>query len=255
MRFFANNGSSTRHSGDYNLHVHLFGLKSATLVTAVLLLFSLARFMGQMGSPTAKTDSVDSVLEPANSKGRWGYVNSTGQFVIKPKFFAAERFKEGLALVVTRKPWQPFGSEYGDFRLAQITYIDSFGHEIHRPLSVRRAASFSDGLAAVVPDSVLRVKGGCAKGGYLNIKGEWAIQPQFDDLQDFSEGLAAVNLGGKCFSGGKWGYINKHGQIAIPMKFVFAAKFENNRACVEEKPREDEIIDRSGQVVPGEKCR
>src|SRR6267143_4627807 len=109
------------------------------------------------------TSAADDVPKPVNKDGRWGYVNATGQFVIQPKYFAAEPFSEGLALVVTRKPSQPFGNEYGEFRLAQITYIDRSGHEILAPLSVRRARSFADGRALVVPDSILRIKGGMCK--------------------------------------------------------------------------------------------
>jgi WG containing repeat len=98
-------------------------------------------------------------LAAVEVRNRFGYIGSDGHFVIQPKFFAARLFKEGLALVATRKPSAPFGSEYGEFRLAQITYVDRSGREIRAPQSVRRAASFSGGLAAVVPDSALRLKG------------------------------------------------------------------------------------------------
>jgi hypothetical protein len=39
--------------------------------------------------------------------------------------------------------------------------------------------------------------GGCDKVGYLNTRGERSIKPQFDEAYDFSDGLAAVNQGGK----------------------------------------------------------
>jgi hypothetical protein len=121
--------------------------------------------------------------------------------------------------------------------------------------SVRRARSFADGRALVVPDDVLRTKGGCAKGGYLDTKGDWVIKPQFDGLSDFSEGLAAVNLGGNCGIEGEWGYIDREGQTVIPFRFVWAGAFHNGRACVGEKSGEEELIDRSGTIIPGEKCR
>jgi hypothetical protein len=230
-------------------------LKSARLLTAVLILSLCAECVSQTSASPSGTDSVRDALEPANSEGRWGYVNSAGQFIIKPKYFAAAPFKEGLALVVTRKPLQPLEGEYGEFRLAQITYINQSGHEIRVPLSVRRAASFSGGRAVVVPDTVLRTKGGCAKGGYLNSHGDWSIKPQFDGLSDFSEGLAAVNLDGNCGMGGKWGYIDKDGQTAIPFRFLWASQFHDGRACVAEKLGEDEVIDRNGNAIPSEKCR
>jgi hypothetical protein len=229
-------------------------LKSFLLLIAVSVTANSGSVAQAVG-PAAQTSAVDEVPKPVNRNGRWGYANRTGQFVIKPKYFAAEPFREGLALVVTRKPWRPLGSEYGEFRLAQITYIDPSGHEIHAPLSVRRASSFADGRAVVVPDYVLRAKGGCAKGGYLDTKGDWAIKPQFDGLSDFSEGLAAVNLGANCGIGGKWGYVDKQGQTVIPFNFLRAGAFHNGRACVAERPREWEVMDRSGNIIRGEICR
>jgi hypothetical protein len=211
-------------------------------------------------------DTDSALLKPAQKDGKWGYVDSAGKFVVSPQFDSAEPFSEGLAavqlhkrfgyigpdgrfviqpkysaakpfkgdlaLVATRQPLEPLGSEYGEFRLAQITYVDRSGREIRAPLSVRRAASFSDGLAAVVPDSVLRLRGGCAKGGYLNVRGEWAIEPQFDDLRDFSEGLAAVNSGARCGIGGKWGYVGKDGKVVVPFQYKFAGEFKSGHACV-----------------------
>src|SRR6266700_3238826 len=156
-----------------------------------------------------------------------GFADATGKLVITPSYFAAKPFHEGYALVATRKSWTPLGDEYGEFRLAQVTWINSAGRQIRRPLSVRRASSFSDGLASVVPDAVMRLKGGCAKGGYIDTKGQWAIKAQFDGLSDFSEGLAAVNLGADCGMGGKWGYIDKNGNTVIPFRFLSAGQFHN----------------------------
>jgi hypothetical protein len=40
-------------------------------------------------------------LFPVNVKGKWGYIDQTGQMVIPPQFGFACRFSEGLATVVT----------------------------------------------------------------------------------------------------------------------------------------------------------
>jgi len=194
-----------------------------------------------------------SPLNPKERNGKWGYVNEAGVFVITPKYFAAQPFVDGLALVVTKKTWTPLGSEYGEFRLTQVTWIDSSGRKIHKPISVRSAHSFSDGRAAVVPDFVMRLHGGCAKGGYIDANGSWAIQPNFDAVSDFSEGLAAVNVGAQCGMGGKWGYINKAGALAIPPRFLFAGHFQNGRACVMEEAHKNVVIDKTGTVV-AERC-
>lgn len=109
----------------------------------------------------------------------------------------------------------PLGTgEYGFALFGQGTYIDHSGREVRRPFLVEQVSNFSEGLAAVRPGKIF---GGCSeKVGYLNTQGEWSIKPQFDGARDFSEGLAAVNRGGKCHMGGKWGYVDKNGKLAFP---------------------------------------
>jgi len=41
--------------------------------------------------------------------------------------------------------------------------------------------------------------------GYINTEGKWVINPQFEHVNDFSEGLAAVE------KDGEWGFIDKQG--------------------------------------------
>ena len=193
-------------------------------------------------------------LTPREQSGRWGYVNENGVYVIPPKYFAAKPFSDGLALVVTSKPLQPLGSEYGEFRLAKVTWIDSSGREIRRPISVRSAHGFSEGLAAVTPDAAMRLGGGCAKSGYIDRNGTWAIPPRFDEVRDFSEGLAPVNIGAQCGMGGRWGYIDRQGTTVIPPRLLLAGQFHNGRACVMEGTKQT-VIDRSGNTIVEEKCK
>jgi hypothetical protein len=174
-------------------------------------------------------------LRPMQRNGKWGYVDAAGNFAISPKYFAAEPFKEGYALVTTRKPWVPFGEEYGEFRFPKVTWIDVSGREIHKPIVVRRASSFSEGLAAVVPNAFARLGFSIPKTGYINTNGEWAIKPEsFEEGEDFSEGVAAVRCSKNCSEYGKWGYIRPGGAIAIPFRFKVAFRFVNGEACVKD---------------------
>jgi len=183
-------------------------------------------------------------------KKRFGYISPDGQFLVQPKYFGAGPFKEGFAWVLARKPWTPLGKgEYGVALWAKFTYIDRSGREIRGPFSAEHVSNFSEGLAAVRPGKTL---GGCDKVGYLNTKGEWSIQPQFDEAHDFSEGLAAVNQGAKCHMGGKWGYVDKGGKLSVPFQYQFAGRFKNGHACVEEAGQW-KIIDTKGSGTPVEK--
>ena len=53
-----------------------------------------------------------------------------------------------------------------------------------------------------------------------------AIDPQYEDAQAFSEGLAAVQ------KGGKWGYIDTDGEVVIPFEYDIAFIFNEGLAVV-----------------------
>ena len=63
--------------------------------------------------------------------------------------------------------------------------------------------------------------------GFLDIRtGSWAIPSQFDHAQEFSEGLAAVELKGK------WGYIDETGKWQVKPQYVAAFPFNDGMAGV-----------------------
>jgi WG containing repeat len=49
--------------------------------------------------------------------------------------------------------------------------------------------------------------------------------------------------------GGKWGYIDKGGKVAIPLQYDFAGRFKNGHACVKEAETW-QLIDAKGSGVP-----
>lgn len=130
--------------------------------------------------------------------GKWGFIDKHGSIVIRPQFDCAGDFSEGLAPVMIDKKWG---------------YIDRSG-EITIESQFDCAGNFYNGLAPVNINGDdlyiyytargYRIKGG--KWGYINTKGHFRIQPQFDNATDFSKGLAKVDLGGE------WGYIDTTGE-------------------------------------------
>jgi len=73
---------------------------------------------------------------------------------------------------------------------------------------------------------------------------EWAILPKYDKVENFHEGLAAVQLNGK------YGFINKKGHLVIPLKFDWVLNFCNGY-CPFIEGNFMGFIDKSGkEVIP-----
>lgn len=76
------------------------------------------------------------------------------------------------------------------------------------------------------------------KWGFINTTGEEVVSCQYDDVKDFSDGVAAV-----C-KGGKWGYIDKNGTEVIPCQYEgYVGDFNDGYATIR-----DGIIDKNGRI-------
>jgi len=149
--------------------------------------------------------------------GKCGYVNSSLQEIVKPKYNWASSFSEGLAAVKINDKWG---------------YINTEGQEVIA-LQYDWAGDFSEGLAAVSIND---------KYGYINTEGQEVIALQYDWAGDFSEGLAVVNIDDK------WGYINTEGQEAIALQYDWAGDFSEGLAAVYKNGKWG-YIDREGREV------
>lgn len=81
------------------------------------------------------------------------------------------------------------------------------------------------------------------KWGFIDKTGKFVISPQFDEVGDFSEGLAPVKLNGK------FGYIDRDGKVVIPFKFDDAESFEDGVANVNVNEVWEYYIDKSGKYI------
>src|SRR3981081_1947991 len=64
------------------------------------------------------------------------------------------------------------------------------------------------------------------KYGFIDRNGKVAIQPQFDEAARFQDGLAPVSVNKA------WGYIDRNGKLAINPQFEMADPFSENMALV-----------------------
>ena len=133
---------------------------------------------------------------------------------------------------------------------AKCTYIDSKGREVFPsvaqtvatldPECPERVRPFSDGLAAFRHIKKRRY-------GFIDKAGRIVCQPDFLEVQDFSEGMAAVKVED---NGGRWGFIDTSGRMVIPPKFSNEPyPFRDGKASVEKRDGSVVMIDKTGSVV------
>jgi hypothetical protein len=80
--------------------------------------------------------------------------------------------------------------------------------------------------------------------GYADRSGREVIAPRYKQAQQFSEGLAAVEVAGR------WGYIDAQGREVIPPQFAGADRFSEGLAAVEKDDKRGYINAKGAMVIP-----
>jgi len=157
----------------------------------------------KINTNSSKSPPNVSMFTNSTRHSKVGFINKSGNFVVKPKYHYAKDFKEGMAPVKLRGAWgfvntkgqlavklkyaEVYGFSGGLARVyskSKYGFIDKSGKEII-PIIYENAGDFSEGLAAVQKDSLW---------GYIDKTGKFVIKPKFYKARDFSEGLAAVDV-------------------------------------------------------------
>jgi len=144
--------------------------------------------------------------------GKYGYIDHKGKIIIRPQFIWAEDFWHGLGTV---------------YVCGQYVSIDSSG--ILLPLRVTIQGHLEP-----------RHEG--KEVGFVEANGRFKINPTFDDALPFSDGLAAVQIGGK------WGFVDASGRVVIKPQFNAAFYFREGVAAAQ-LDSGDVLIDKSGKVL------
>lgn len=181
--------------------------------------------------------------------GKYGYIDTSFNFVISPVYNYATYFSNGLTFVNYCSGWQKCSRyfinkngkilktiEFDDARgfsegLAPVKKNDLWGYLAAPVYSLNKAKlvidfqydmarNFSDGLAYVTKKD---------KRGFINAKGKWQIiLPDSMECSDFHDGLCSARNKNTGISG----YMNKEGTMTIPSWFNIARDFENGLAVV-----------------------
>ena len=134
----------------------------------------------------------------------------------------------------------------------QWGFLDTEGKVVISPTRIELLPSlsgFSEGLCSMqYPlrnlDHVFDELQQAGLYGYINRSGQFVIAPQFFKVQDFSDGLAAVQKN----QDGQWGFIDKSGTVVIEPAFESVEPFSEGLAGVEKNDRWG-FINRKGEVV------
>lgn len=143
-------------------------------------------------------------LAVAKRDMKFGYIDKTGKWIIEPQYVVAGNFSEGVAIVM------PLADQ-------KIGYIDRTGKIVIEP-QYFHAGPFHEGLAKVAllpPGSTYKNTGrmvtmtlvGKFQFGFIDKAGKLVIPYRFDEVEDFDDGIARVQMDRKV------GYIDHAGRF------------------------------------------
>ena len=203
------------------------------------------------------SDGLAAVLQ-SNSDGDngWGFIDKVGNVIVPfGRYDFVESFSEGFAAVGNRNGGYWFIDTQGNEVMAYATtrpfsdglalvgvhdeglcFIDRAGNIVIPSTLLQdysHIESFSGGLAAVrMHQYPLGPRDTGGKWGFIDKTGNLVIQPAYDEAREFSEGFAAVNTGGLGSRGGRWGFISKDGTEVIPRQYYEVDDFSDGTALV-----------------------
>jgi WG containing repeat len=134
---------------------------------------------------------------------KWGSINKDGEYVIEPQFKNAPVFSEGLAYI---------GNGYVDKAGKKVIEFEYMGGEFHEGL-----ARFQISIGRFIKTPRM---------GFIDRTGKIVIEPQFGGASDFHEGFACAKIGKK------FGYIDNAGKTVIEPQFDIAEAFHNGLARI-----------------------
>lgn len=180
-----------------------------------------------------------------------GYLDRNFKVVISAEFRYAGEFIDGVAEVFTASDQAPrfidkTGRTVFDARLSANDLrfkmmLFSFGPRVERP---------SDGLVLMEVYGVRQDFPDASRFGFKNLRGDWVVDPDFDEASSFSEGLAAVSVRDESdFTNVRAGFIRTNGTFAIKPMFKDTRAFSDGVAVVEQLDGRKGVIDKTGKLL------
>ena len=147
------------------------------------LVFNLINHKGDLitKSGFTKTREFSEGLAGVKVGDKWGFIDTTGNFVIKPQFDEVGYFHEGRAYFLILPNWEDLHKGFTTDTL--WGFIDKKGNKVIRQ-KFKSCSDFTSGIAAIMEGD---------KYGYIKLDGNYLIQPCYKYAEPFNEnGLAIV---------------------------------------------------------------
>ena len=172
-------------------------------------------------------------------KDKWGYIDVNGRIVIPIKYDGTKAFEGGIAEVgMLKLSGRLVEQIVPDATNRSWVTIDRQGRKLGDPQFGSDPSYRGVRLLPIQKGSLF---------GYVNFEGKMVIKPQFEIAERFSEGWAAVSIGGKT------GYIDASGAFKIPPKYALGRPFVRGfaRVCelTEGATENWGLINQQGEIV------
>lgn len=203
------------------------------------------------------------IAQPLDSK-LYGYVDTSGAWVIPANYSSVEPFSGGLGLVkkggeqyfINDRGERAFTTVYSDmspvsegliavrnnetnYNKQKYGYVNTKGQEV-LPLTFDQVSNFKNGLAYVEQEPYYF---------FINTKGKTVGPTSWQHVKHFSHGLAAVK------KDGKWGFMDTSGKVVIKPTYMHVANFNRLGVASVKIDGKWGLIDRKGTMLIAPKQR
>ncbi|WP_239004455.1 WG repeat-containing protein [Lacinutrix sp. WUR7] len=182
-----------------------------------------------------------------------GFINTSGTVVIEPKFNKAFDFENGYAKVREGEKWG-LVDKTGNY------FVETKYDGVSNAYNGNVVATLGESHGLIINGKFKKVDGAQKiwdfsvngdityakkndKIGFINKTGEWIIEPTYDKVRAFVNGLAPVSIDKQ------WGYINTSGKVVIPIQYRDAEIFSSDGLAPIKKDKLWGFINTAGEQV------
>lgn len=173
---------------------------------------------------------------------KWGYIDFNGKIVIQPQYIEANPFSEDFAFV-------KIGEIYDHNVLIKDRGFININGDFVSHSEYQKVGSLRNGRIRVKKTGAGIFTN--SSWGFVDSTFREIIEPIYTDVGNFSEGLAWVRLRERFLIftvSDKYGYINKKGEVTIPLQYEKAGEFSEGLANITIEGKKG-FIDKTGNIV------